>query len=254
MLNILVIASILLLFVSYDVLLPLSRFLAPRHRFRTTERFARRAISHIFSLMRFYCGVRLDFENVSGRELPERFLLISNHQSLMDIPVCITLFPERMLRFVAKWELRQGIPFVSLILRSQGHALIRRNGDASRAMRSIRRYARRCEREGTCPVIFPEGTRSKDGEVGAFHTAGVRKILGETPLPVVVAALEGGWKIAKIKDLVRNLGEARFSLRVLSVTPVLSGKSDVIEAISAARREIAADLAQTRGPTTDRQS
>jgi len=200
--------------------------------------------------MRSYCGVRLDFENVSGRELPERFLLIPNHQSLMDIPVCMALFPERMLRFVAKWELRQGIPFISLILRSQGHALIRRNGDASQAMRSIRRYARRCEREGTCPAIFPEGTRSPDGEVGAFHTAGVRRILGEAPLPIVVAALEGGWRIAKIKDIVRNLGEARFSVRVLSVTPVLSSKSDVIEAISAARREIAADLAKTRGATT----
>ena len=102
-------------------------------------------------------------------------------------------------------------------------------------------------------MIFPEGTRSKDGEVGRIQR-GMRKILGETPLPVVVAALEGGWKIAKIKDLVRNLGEARFSLRVLSVTPVLSGKSDVIEAISGPAREIAADLAQTRGPTTDRQS
>jgi 1-acyl-sn-glycerol-3-phosphate acyltransferase len=246
MLNILVIVAILLLFALYDILLPASRFLAPRYSFETTERFTRKAVSHIFGLMRAYCGVRLEFENVSGHELPGRFLLISNHQSLMDIPVCMTLFPERMLRFVAKWELREGIPFISLILRSQGHALIRRKGDATQAMRSIQRYARRCEREGTCPVIFPEGTRSPDGEVGAFHTAGIRKILDETPLPLVVAVLEGGWRIARIKDVVRNLYNASFRVRVLSVTDTLSGKRAVLEAISAAREEISAELAKIR--------
>ncbi len=196
--------------------------------------------------MRLYCRVGLEYENRSGSELPERFLLVANHQSLLDIPVCFALFPGRRLRFVAKWELRDGIPFVSLILRIQGHALIRRDGEATQAMRSIRRYARRCEREGTCPVIFPEGKRSLDGEVGVFHTAGVRKILDETALPVVAAVLDGGWRVAKLKDILKNLGEARFRVRVLSVTPVLSAKKEVLVALAAAREEIAAGLKSMR--------
>lgn len=246
MLNSLIIISIITLFICYDVSLSLSRFLSPAKAFETTERYARRSVSHIFSLMRNYAQVRLDYENLSGEELPERFLLVTNHQSLMDIPLCIALFPDRRLRFVAKRELGGGIPFVSLLLRSQGHALIERKGDATRAMRAILRFARRCELEKTCPVIFPEGTRTRDGEIGAFHTAGVRKILDETPLPLVVAVLDGGWKVAKLKGIVNNLQGARFRVRVLSVTPTLSAKREVLPALDKAREDIVAGLADLR--------
>jgi 1-acyl-sn-glycerol-3-phosphate acyltransferase len=246
MLNALVMVSIILLFACYDFLLPAYWLFSPRGSFETTERFTKLAVRHIFSLMASYCGVKLSFENLSGRELPERFLLVSNHQSLMDIPVCMKLFSMKNLRFVAKWELRQGIPFISLILRSQGHALIRRRGDAIQAMHSIRRYARRCEREGTCPVIFPEGTRSRDGEIGVFHTAGIRRILEETPLPLVVAVLEGGWRVAKVKDIPRNLSKAHFLVRVLTVTSTMSAKKEVLAAVSAAREKIAIELTRLR--------
>jgi 1-acyl-sn-glycerol-3-phosphate acyltransferase len=246
MLNALVIVSIIVLFICYDFLLSLSRFLYPSKAFDTTDSFAKRSVRHIFNIMRTYSHVGLDYANISGSELPDRFLLVTNHQSFMDIPLCIALFPHQRLRFVAKRELGGGIPFVSLVLKSQGHALIRRKGDASHAMRSIVRFARRCEREKTCPVIFPEGTRTRDGSVGVFHTAGVRKILDETPLPLVVAVLDGGWRVAKVKDVIQNLGGARLKVRVLSVTPTLSSKKEVLDALSTAREAIVLGLAQLR--------
>lgn len=246
MLNCIIIVSIITLFICYDILLSLARFLAPSRAFETTERFARRSVAHIFNLMHTYAQVCLEYENLSGMELPERFLLVTNHQSLMDIPICIELFPDSRLRFVAKRELGGGIPFVSLILRSQGHALIERKGDPAQAMRSIVRFSHRCEREKTCPVIFPEGTRTRDGEVGVFHTAGVRKILDETPLPLVVAVLDGGWKVAKMKDVVDNLQGTRFKLRVLSVTPTLGAKKEVLAALDKAHDDIIAGLADLR--------
>jgi 1-acyl-sn-glycerol-3-phosphate acyltransferase len=246
MLNGLVIAAILLIFFCYEILLDLSCLFNPSQVFENTDHFARRSVRHIFNLMKTYCHVRLEYENLSGQELPERFLLITNHQSLMDIPVCIALFPKNRVRFVAKRELGNGIPFVSLILRSQGHALIQRKGDSSQAMRSILRFARRCDREGTCPVIFPEGTRSLDGAVGPFHTAGVRKILAETPLPVVVAVFDGGWRIAKVKDLFCNLRGSRFRVRVVSVTKPLSAKEEVLDVLSEARKDIVSGLTAMR--------
>ena len=244
--NGLVVLAIIILFICYQFLLNLSRFLRPGRAFETTERYSKRAVGRIFKLMSAYCQVSLEYENRSGHELPERFLLISNHQSLMDIPVYIALFPERKVRFVAKRELRSGIPFVSLILRSQGHALIKRKGAAPQAMRSILRFARRCNREGTCPIIFPEGTRSRDGTVGAFHSAGVRKILSETPLPVVVAVIDGGWRIARLRALLRNLRGVRFRVRVLSVRSTLSEKKEVLGCLAKAHDEIAFALAMMR--------
>lgn len=248
--NVLVVIAILLVFSAYEILLGLSRFLLRRRLFEINERYFKRAAHQISNLMRAYCDVRLEFENASGQELPERFLLVTNHQSLMDIPVIIDLFPGRKVRFVAKKELGQGFPFVSYILRAQGHALIRRDGDASQAMRAILRYARRCEREGTCPVIFPEGTRSRDGNVGVFHTAGVRKILSETPLPMVVAVIEGGWRIARLKGLLRNLRGIRYRVRVLRITGPLAEKREVLDAVALARERITAELAEMRRAET----
>jgi 1-acyl-sn-glycerol-3-phosphate acyltransferase len=244
MLNILVVAAILVLFACYDILLGLSRLLAPALAFETAERLARGSVKRIFRLMRSYCRVSLVFENRSGSELPERFLLVANHQSLLDIPLSIALFPGHRLRFVAKRELGDGIPFVSLLLKSQGHALVRRRGEAAETMRAIRRFARRCERESTCPVIFPEGTRSRDGSVGVFHTAGVRKILGETALPVVIAAYDGLWRVASMRGVILGLRAARFRVRVLSVTWPLRGKKEVLEAIGSAREKILSGLAE----------
>jgi 1-acyl-sn-glycerol-3-phosphate acyltransferase len=237
--NGIVVIAIIILFICYQFLLSLSRFLRPGRAFETTERYTKRAVHQIFTLMSAYCRVSLEYENRSGQELPKRFLLVSNHQSLMDIPVFIALLPERRVRFVAKKELGSGIPFVSLILRSQGHALIERSGDAPQAMRSILRFARRCDREGTCPIIFPEGTRSRDGMVGRFHSAGVRKVLAETPLPVVVAVIDGGWRIARLETLLHNLRGVRFRVRVLSVTRTLSEKKEVLDALAKAHDEIA---------------
>jgi 1-acyl-sn-glycerol-3-phosphate acyltransferase len=246
MLNALVMLAIIEIFICYDMLLGLTRLLDPGRAFEAIEGLARRASWQIFALMRGYRQVRLDYENLSGRELPERFLLVTNHQSLLDIPLCILLFPGHRLRFVAKRELGTGLPFVSLLLRMQGHALVRRSGDATQAMRSLLRFARRCEREGSCPVVFPEGTRSRDGEMGAFHTAGVRKVLAETPLPMVVAVLDGGWRIARAESVIRNLKGARIRVRVLAVTPTIGAKREVLESLETARATIAEGLAELR--------
>ena len=251
--NVLVVIALILLFSSYEILLCLSRLLPPGRALEVNERLFKRAAHQVFILMGKYSKVTLELENPSGLELPERFLLLTNHQSLMDIPVFIEVLPGRMLRFVAKRELGTGIPFVSTILRRQGHALIKRDGDATQSMRTILRFARRCEAEGGCPVVFPEGTRSRDGFVGSFHTAGVRKVLAETPLPIVVAVIDGGWRIARVKALFKNLRGVKFRVRIVAVTGTLGAKREVLDAIASARERIVAALAAMReeeGPSS----
>jgi 1-acyl-sn-glycerol-3-phosphate acyltransferase len=246
MLNALVVLSILVLFAWYDALLAATRLLRPGSAFEAVESLSRHAVGWIFKILANYSAVRLDYGNLSGRELPERFLLVANHQSLLDIPVSMAVFRERSLRFVAKRELGGGIPFVSQLLRRQGHALIGRRGDATQAMRSISRFARRCAREGTSPVIFPEGTRSRDGFVGVFHTAGVRKILGESALPIVIAVLDGSWRVATMGGIMRNLRNAVFKVRVLSITAEVGSKGEVLAALEEARQLITRGLERLR--------
>jgi hypothetical protein len=63
---------------------------------------------------------------------------------------------------------------------------------------------------------------------------------------MVVAVLEGGWRIATMMDLLRNLRGARFHVRVVSVTEALSAKREVLAALKLARDEIAAGLVAIR--------
>ncbi len=210
------------------------------------QEYALKTVHRIFAIIRAYGAFSLEFEDRSGQVLPERFLLISNHQSLIDIPVLIYLLSARRLRFVAKKELGEGIPLVSFLLRAQGQALIKRRGDPAQAMKALVRFARRCRRDGTCPVVFPEGTRSRDGLVGEFYTAGVRRVLERESLPIVVAAVEGGWNIASLGSLVRNLRGTRYRVRVLEVAPPPRGKKAILETVRIARERIAAEISLMR--------
>jgi 1-acyl-sn-glycerol-3-phosphate acyltransferase len=246
MLVILVVICVFALFFRYDLQLRAARFIYRGKAVQLVDRYCARVVDRIFALLKTYCGFGLEFENRSGGELPERFMLIANHQSLLDIPVCIKTVASRRLRFVAKKELGGGVPFVSSVLRTQGHALVKRRGDSAQTMSTLHRFARRCRRDGTCPVVFPEGTRSRDGSMGTFYTAGVRKVQDEEPLPMVVAAIDGGWRVATFKDFVRNARGSRYRFRLAAVLPAPRGKKETLEAIAKARSIIDAELSDMR--------
>jgi 1-acyl-sn-glycerol-3-phosphate acyltransferase len=230
----------------YDIVLRTARFIDRGKAVPLVDLLCDKTVGRIFAFLHVYCGVRFEYENRVEEPLPERFLLISNHQSLLDIPVIMGLLPGRRLRFVAKTELGTGIPFISPVLKTQGHALVMRSGDFAQSMGALGRFARRCRRDGTCPVVFPEGTRSKDGRLGVFNTAGVRKVLETGSLPIVVAAIDGGWRISTFKDLFSDFRGLRYRFRISGILPAPSGKKGTLGAIAAARSLIEAQLAEMR--------
>ncbi len=205
-------------------------------------RLADRIVRTMFSLFRRLGGFRFDYEKIAPGTLPPRFLVIANHQSLLDIPVVMDFFGScRKVRFVAKRELGRFFPLVSSVLRLQGHALISREGNVHQAMDALARFAGSCARRKVHPVIFPEGTRSKNGSVGAFHTAGVRRILEEGgDLPIVALAMDGGWRVRNVRNMLRNLEKGLYRVRLVGVYPAPAGKKDILDVVSRARTEISA--------------
>ncbi len=222
-----------------------------RHAMKVAHYYEDEAIRVIFSTLKHYGGFIVNVTNKLKSPLPERFIVVSNHQSLLDIVVIMKTLPRgARARFVAKRELGYGIPLISLILRVSGHSLVRRKGDALDAMRRIRRMARRCRREGTIPVIFPEGTRSRTGILGTFHSAGYRKILETESLPILVASMEGGWRIANIRDFLFNFKGCPFSATYLAILPAPNNKKEALEALTKSRELIEISLEeQRRGQT-----
>ena len=154
-------------------------------------------------------GTRLRVERDPAVEPHRPYLVIANHQSMFDIPIFGALLHRNFPKYVSKRELASGIPSISYNLRAGGHALIDRD-DRHGATNAIRALARQvCER-GVSAVIYPEGTRARRGELGAFKPAGALALLDEAPdVPVVAAAIDESWRLLR-----HNLFPIPFGTRV----------------------------------------
>lgn len=234
------VACAVCLFLLYDLLLKAARALGTGRGEELSFRLADDIIRQLFLTLRWIGGFRFLYEGDRAADLPGRFLVVANHQSLLDIIVVMSYFGScRGVRLVSKRELGRFIPLVSSVLRIQGHALISRKGEAKQAMDELARFARLCARKGVSPVIFPEGTRSRTGSVGVFHSAGVRRILEEGgTLPVVALAIDGGWKVRNIRSLLKNLKDGRYRVRLAGIYPAPAGKKEILEVLARARASI----------------
>jgi len=136
---------------------------------------------------------------VKGREhIPKgvrSVVVLSNHQSQLDIPSLVASL-NQVLGFVAKQELGK-IPLLSYWMRQVGCIFINR-GNRSEAQKALEKAAAQI---GENPiVVFPEGTRSKTGELLPFKQGGARLALLAKAL-ILPARIEG----------TRNAFEARQS-------------------------------------------
>jgi 1-acyl-sn-glycerol-3-phosphate acyltransferase len=233
----------------YDVMLRVRLLLGPKTALPFMSWFQHSSSRTVLGLARVWGGFRLRVGRYSGGTLPEQCLVVCNHQSLADIPVLMRAFPTLDLRFVAKRELRRGVPGVSMTLRAARHALIGRRSGHRQAHRALRKLAQLC-RLGVSPVVFPEGTRTHNGEVGVFQGAAIRILAETTTLPILSVAVDGGWAIARLKDIIRNLGRARYRVQPLTVYPPATTRAEVTRTLDRARSEIAGRLALWRSEGT----
>lgn len=171
----------------------------------------------LFAILRKYRKFNFWGYDDKKNELPEDFIIISNHQSLLDIPVFMKYFPDKEVRFIAKDALGRHVPLVSEMLRAQEHCLIPRKAKPMEAMRYISDFGKRVIERKQVPILFPEGSRTRDGNVGKFFSAGFRQLTESTGLPVVVCVLDGGWKLRDLRKLMTNLKHGCYRVKILRV-------------------------------------
>ncbi|MBF0429991.1 MAG: 1-acyl-sn-glycerol-3-phosphate acyltransferase [Fibrobacteria bacterium] len=141
-------------------------------------------------LLRLDCKV-YGHDVLSRLKWERNIFLVANHQSYADIPA-LYVASQKMYGFVAKYELKR-IPFLSFWMRVQGCVFINR----SKSIQTIKKL-RRLEKQGkSCNLaIFPEGTRSKDGQLGPFKP-GILRIawqLDAVLVPVVIKGTRAAWE------------------------------------------------------------
>jgi len=141
------------------------------------------------------CGTRVVLDRAPECRRDASYIIVSNHQSMFDIPILGRVFFWNFPKYISKRSLGRWIPSVSYNLRRGGHVLIERS-DAPSALAAIRELGRRVRAGGVSAVIFPEGTRARRGALGDFRRAGTLALLDEAPeTPVVPVTIDESWRL-----------------------------------------------------------
>jgi len=122
-------------------------------------------------------------ENVDPNQ---SYVFVANHQSFLDVFAVYGWLPNNF-KWLMKKELRK-IPFVGTACAVAGHIFVDRSNPRA-AMESLT-YIKAQLHDGISTVIFPEGTRTRTGEMGRFKQ-GAFKIAMDMDLPVVPISLSG---------------------------------------------------------------
>jgi 1-acyl-sn-glycerol-3-phosphate acyltransferase len=168
--------------------------------------------------------------HIKGMEnIPDNqpLIIVANHQSLHDITTIIWFLRKTHPKFISKIELGKGIPSVSYNLRRGGSALIDRK-DPKQALPEIKKVAELINSNNYAVVIFPEGTRSKNGLPRPFASSGLKMLYKFAPdayfLPITI---NNSWKMSKYGDFPMGLG----SNLHFEIHPALKGSDFSFEEI-----------------------
>jgi len=141
----------------------------------------------------FSAGVRLD---VSGKEYIDphgTYVFAGNHQSHFDVPIVFSLLPMTV-RFFTKKELFS-IPVFGWAISAVGMIKIDRSNH-EKSVQTMNQAVDTIKKNNVSVVIFPEGTRSHDGQIQTFKKGGfIVAIKGG--VPVVPVSISGSLKILK---------------------------------------------------------
>jgi len=163
-------------------------------------------------------GVRVGVEGLEN--VPhETAIYCANHQSAMDIPILFVHLPVQF-RFLAKRPLFK-LPFLGWHLYRSGHIPVDRD-QPRKAFRSFDQAAERI-RSGVPVVLFPEGTRSRDGALkpfkgGSFHLA------IQAGVPVVPITLNGTRHVHEPDTLHVRSGHAQMIIHPPILTAGLNSQ------------------------------
>ena len=137
-------------------------------------------------------------------------LVVMNHQSLIDIPLVVqTVADGGYPRIVTRARYSRRIPLISHMIRLYQYPVVDPGAKAEVIRASLEEVAR-AARETQVPLaVFPEGTRTKDGEIGRFKRGALSHILAARSWTVYVYVADGFWRAAKLQDFIHNVTAVR---------------------------------------------
>jgi len=179
-------------------------------------------------------GVRVQVSGLERVPIDGAYVFVSNHQSIYDIPILFSALPFQ-LRIIAKASLGL-FPVLGWHLRYTGHLLVNRARIGAVTLLQVAGLMKR----GHSLIVFPEGTRSRDGRVGPFK-GGLFLMAVEAGLPIVPVAIRGSRHVMLKGRLMTCPGDV--SVSVHDPIPTCGMGRDDVRALAVRAREIVTQMA-----------
>ena len=171
----------------------------------------------------------------------ETYVMVANHQSLLDILVLFRIFTH--FKWVSKIE-NFRIPFVGWNMSLNRYIRLKRGDRAS-----VVRMLRECEQvlaEGSSIMMFPEGTRSPDGQLRAFKT-GAFALAQSAQRPILPIVIEGTSDALPKRGFVLQ-GRHQIRITVLDEVPYGSFSDEPVETLTDRIRDLIASRLEKEPP------
>jgi 1-acyl-sn-glycerol-3-phosphate acyltransferase len=160
----------------------------------------------------------------------QSYIIVANHQSLIDI-YAVYGFLGVDFKWVMKKELR-AVPILGIACELMGHILIDRSNTEA-ALKSINDAQARVK-DGVSVVFFPEGTRSRNGELRQFKK-GAFRFAQEMSLPILPIAIHGTKEILPSDTI--DLAPGKAVIQVLEPIPTDNLSDEAISQLTLDVRE-----------------
>jgi len=176
-------------------------------------------------------------------------LIVMNHQSLFDIPLVIQTvegngYPRIVTRkrYIDRW-----IPVISYMVRLYEYPVVDPSANPDEIRQSLDDLERAAATTEVPLAVFPEGTRTRNGEIGRFKKGGLGRVLGARPWTVYVFVVDGFWRAAKFKDFVRGLRHVHGRMEYVATLEWTDPSEDSTEFVAEMRDMMVQRLASMRG-------
>jgi 1-acyl-sn-glycerol-3-phosphate acyltransferase len=185
-------------------------------------------------------GVHVEVTGLERLERNHAYVFVANHQSIYDIPIIFWSLPYQ-IRIIAKASLGR-FPFLGWHLRRTGHMLVdRRHPDRA----AIFGRASKLMKQGLSLIVFPEGTRSRDGRVAPFKGGSFYLALG-AGLPVVPISIVGSRHVMLKGRLATYPGRVKLIVHEpIDTTGLPGGDPRAAKAFAKRVREVIAPAAES---------
>jgi len=200
-------------------------------------------VNHWAALFLRIPPVSLDIEGIEHVDTSRRYIVASNHLSQFDIPLLFHVLPIHG-RFLSKKELFR-LPLIGRAMRTIGIVEIDRESGGGSSRRAINAGVEIAAERGYSLLVFPEGTRSKDGNLLPFKK-GAARIAIDTQLPLLPVVLEGSDRISKPNSKVFHPGHVHVRVLAPIETEGMTNKDNLNKLNKAIEQSISENYAEMR--------